>query len=107
MYLTPARFTPFSRVSCYDLQFAHVALRVAPPVGGRSVRLDQPEVLVHHQGTGVGFEDLRRDTDGVEGLVKVERSGDARVAVRDQRYSLTQSCTPRLRLAGVVSDLIR
>jgi len=54
------------------------------------------------------LQDLGGDADGVEGLVQVEGPLEPLVAVESQcLYSLTQSCTPRLRLAGVVSDLIR
>jgi hypothetical protein len=55
----------------------------------------------------MGLQDLGGNADGVQGLVQVEGPAEPGVAVGDQGYSLTQSWTPRLRLAGVVSDLIR
>src|SRR6267378_5076747 len=43
-----------------DLHLADVPLRVAAPVGGRAVRLDELSVLVQHQGARVRLQDLRR-----------------------------------------------
>src|SRR2546421_3882452 len=57
------------------LQGEDVALRVAAPVGRGPVGHDQTEVLVHHQRARVGLEDLRGDTDGVDGLVESDRGG--------------------------------
>src|SRR5713226_4827978 len=70
---------PLSSELLNDLQLAHVALGVAPPVGRRPVGFDEAQVLVHHQGAGMGFQDFGRDADGIEGLIEVEpgEHGDA------------------------------
>ena len=47
-----------------------VALRKTPAVGGRALRRDQSQALVHHQGARVGRKDFRRHTDGVNRLVE-------------------------------------
>src|SRR5713226_9313819 len=53
------------------LHLAYVALRVAAPVGRGAKRLDEPGVLIKHQGPRVRLEDLGGDTDRVQRLVKV------------------------------------
>jgi hypothetical protein len=61
----------FSREVLDHLDLADVALRVAASVGARAMRLDEPRVLVQHQGAGVRFQDLSRDADRVQRLVEI------------------------------------
>src|SRR5438477_8320368 len=72
----------FPRQVLDDLDLCDVPLGVAAAVGRRAMRLDEARVLVEHEGSGMGLQDLRRDADRVERLVEVaERSmGAARAA---------------------------
>src|SRR5207244_7261541 len=85
------------------LEFADVALGEAAAIGGGAFGNDQAQVLVHHQGSRMGLENLRGNADGVDRLIQRE----ARIGRGATGYSFSQSSIPSDRLVGVVRALMR
>src|SRR5207249_10011619 len=85
------------------LQFTDVALREAAAIGAGAFGDNQAEVLIHHQSSRMGMQNLRGHADGVDRLIQRE----ARVGRGATGYSFSQSSIPSDKLVGVVRALMR
>src|SRR5947208_9621679 len=85
------------------LQLADVTLGKTAAVGGGALRDNQPQMLVHHQRSRMGLQNLRGNADGVDRLIQRQ----ARVRRCATGYSFSQSSIPSDRLVGVVRALMR